>query len=94
MLGLRIALCRKARGMSQAALAKRLGVSPSAVGMYEQGRREPSCDILIALSHEFNVTIDYLLTGEPARSTANLPSGVLTQENVLEFLVTLIMSRG
>ena len=79
MLGLRIALCRKARGMTQAA------VSPSAVGMYEQGRREPSCDILIALSQEFDVTIDYLLTGEPDRRTLNPLTKSLTKDDILIF---------
>lgn len=38
-------------------------MSHSAIGMYEQGRREPSIDILIALSNEFGVTLDYLITG-------------------------------
>lgn len=63
MLGERIAQCRKACGLSQSGLAMRLNISPSTVGMYEQGRREPPCDILVALSRELNVTLDYLLTG-------------------------------
>ena len=63
MLGTRIASLRKKRGMSQAVLAAHLHVSPSAVGMYEQGRRMPNNTILIALSEEFHVTADYLLTG-------------------------------
>ena len=66
MLGSRITLCRKACGWSQAGLAKRLNVSPSAVRMYEQGRREPPCDILIALAETFDVSVDYLLTGKNA----------------------------
>lgn len=51
--------------MSQAELAKKLGVSPSAVGMYEQGRREPSAETLVAISRVFRVSTDYLLTGKP-----------------------------
>ena len=94
MLGLRIALCRKARGMTQATLADRLGVSPSAVGMYEQGRREPSCDILILLSREFDVTIDYLLTGDLDRRTLNPLTKSLTKDDILVFLVDQIMSRA
>ena len=65
MLGTRIASLRQSYGLSQAALAKRLHISPSAIGMYEQGRREPSVDILIALSQEFGVSLDYLLSGQP-----------------------------
>lgn len=63
MLGLRIAALRKSRGWSQAELAERLKISPSAVGMYEQGRREPSLELLVALSRVFDVTADFLLTG-------------------------------
>ena len=64
MIGQRIAALRKNAHLSQAELARILGVSPSAVGMYEQGRREPSAAGLVALAHVFGVTTDYLLTGE------------------------------
>lgn len=65
MLGDRIAVLRKNYGLSQGELAKRLHISPSAIGMYEQGRREPSLDMLVALSREFGVTLDYLVSGKP-----------------------------
>lgn len=67
MLGTRIASLRQSCGLSQAELAQRLHISASAVGMYEQGRREPSVDILIALSRIFGVSLDYLLSGKPER---------------------------
>ena len=66
MKGARIAALRRQAGMSQAQLAARLGVSPSAVGMYEQGRREPSGDVLVELGKIFGVSVDYLLTGNPS----------------------------
>lgn len=74
MLGERIASLRQSYGMSQAELAKRLHISTSAVGMYEQGRREPSVDTLIALSTEFGVSLDYLVAGkmETVRDVAAL----------------------
>lgn len=65
MLGGRIAALRRDRGLSQAELAQRLGISASAVGMYEQGRREPSVEMLVAMATEFRVSTDYLLTGRP-----------------------------
>lgn len=64
MLGARIAALRRAAGWSQAELARRLGISPSAVGMYEQERREPSLEILLSMARLFQVTTDYLLTGQ------------------------------
>ena len=64
MLGLQIAFLRKKAGLSQRQLAERLHLTSSAVGMYEQGRRQPSLDILVALSLEFGVTLDYLIIGD------------------------------
>lgn len=68
MLGARIAALRKNAGMSQSELAKKLQVSASAVGMYEQGRREPGADTLVALAEVFGVSTDYLLTGRAVAS--------------------------
>ncbi len=65
MLGARIAALRRQAGLSQAELARRLQISPSALGMYEQGRREPAAQTLVALARELEVTTDYLLTGRP-----------------------------
>lgn len=59
----RIAALRKANGLTQLQLANLLHISPSAEGMYEQGRRTPSLDILIAMSLIFHVSLDYLIKG-------------------------------
>ena len=59
MLRKQIEFLRRKKGWSQAELANRLHISPSTIGMYEQGRREPPIDILVAMSNEFDVSIDY-----------------------------------
>ena len=64
MLAVRIALLRARKGWSQAELGRQLGVSASAIGMYEQGRREPSLGLVVRIARLFGVTTDYLLTGE------------------------------
>ena len=71
MIGPRIAALRRERGLSQAELASRIRVSPSALGMYEQGRREPSAEVLVALAQTLEVTTDFLLTGR-VESTAEV----------------------
>lgn len=63
MLSCRITQLRKSVQMSQLQLAKELHLSTSAVGMYEQGRRTPSIEILVQLAKLFNVSLDYLITG-------------------------------
>ncbi len=63
MLGSRIAALRSKFGWSQAELARRLKISPSTVGMYEQGRREPSIEMLVVLSDVLGVSIEFLVSG-------------------------------
>lgn len=52
---------RKRSGMSQKELAEKIGISRSAVGMYEAGEREPDFETLEALADTFNVNMDTLL---------------------------------
>lgn len=65
MLGTRIAALRVGAGMNQWELAQKMEVSPSTIGMYEQGRRAPSGQRLVLLGQLFGVSTDYLLTGRP-----------------------------
>ena len=43
---LKLKKLRENRGMTQAELGKALDISPSAIGMYEQGRRIPDISTL------------------------------------------------
>ena len=61
MFGKKLKMLRKKAGLTQANLAKKLGISPSSVGMYEQGRREPDSAMLIRIADLFNVSVDYLI---------------------------------
>ena len=51
---------RNKAGMNQEGLAKRLGLSKSAISMYESGSREPSLEILEAIADIFNVDMNTL----------------------------------
>lgn len=91
MLNVRLAFLRIGKGWSQAELARRIGVSPSTVGMYEQGRREPSLSLVVQLAREFGVSTDYLLTGEtqngdPIDALAAPPITVRV-ENLIRYLL-------
>jgi len=55
---------RKAKGLSQAVLAERLGMSKSTIGMYETGDIKPSVDVIEALAEFFNVNKGYLMGEE------------------------------
>ena len=51
---------RLSRKITQAELAKALGVSPSTVGMYEAGERQPNFEMEEKIADYFNVTLDTL----------------------------------
>lgn len=54
-------LIRKKNNMTQADLAKRLGISSSAVAMYERGEREPNIKTMKSIGSFFNVDMNFLL---------------------------------
>lgn len=85
MLGARIALLRKNQKMSQQKLAQMLQVSPSAVGMYEQGRRAPDYATLRRMAELFGVSTDYLLGGvEDAQSAPTVQAMIAQIETCLD----------
>ena len=68
MTGERIKELRRKKGWKQSELAKRLNISASAVGMYENNRRIPTKETLLKLCDLFDVTADYLLYGNDAKN--------------------------
>ena len=52
---------RAKKGMTQAQLAKAIGVSPGNVGDWETGKSKPGYTALATLSRIFEVSADYLL---------------------------------
>lgn len=66
MIGERIKELRVSEGMTQHDLAEKLQISTSAVGMYEQNRRKLPNDIIIKLCEIFNISSDWLLSGNEA----------------------------
>ena len=53
---------RKRLGLSQEALAARVGVSQKSISKYERGTRRPTYETLTAMAAVFNVSLDYLLS--------------------------------
>ena len=55
---------RKSKKLNQLKVAIDLNISREALSHYENGKREPSLDMLNKLSKYYNVSIDYLINGE------------------------------
>lgn len=63
-IGNRIKLERTKRGESQTQLARHLGIERSALSLIELGKNFPSVETLMGLSETFNVSTDWILTGD------------------------------
>ena len=55
---------RKKKNLNQLKVAYDLSISREALSYYENGKRSPDLEMLVALSKYFNVSIDYLITGK------------------------------
>ena len=55
---------RKKKNLNQQKVALDLNISREALSHYENGKREPSLKLLLDMSKYFNVSINYLITGE------------------------------
>jgi transcriptional regulator with XRE-family HTH domain len=62
--GDRVAAAREALGLSQAQLARRLGVKAQTVASWESDRSEPRANKLQMLAALLNVSMVWLMTGE------------------------------
>ncbi len=58
----RIRYLREKKGMTQTDLAKRLGISRSAVNSWEMSLSAPSIANIVEMTQIFHVTADYLLS--------------------------------
>lgn len=81
---IRLKQLRENKGLTQAELAKLVDISASSIGMYEQGRREPSQEVLLQFADFFNVSVDYILGRD--KSNANTPHSPKDQRDLSEFL--------
>lgn len=63
MLGDRLTQLRKRKNLRQEDVAKKLGIARTTYAMYEQGNRQPDYDTLKIIGELYDVSLDYLITG-------------------------------
>lgn len=71
-LGRRIRALRAREGLSQAAMAARLGISPSYLNLVEHDRRPLSANLLLALAQRFDVDLRSFAGGQDSQLSADL----------------------
>lgn len=52
---------RRAHGLKQEQLARRIGVSKTMVSAYETASKAPSVEVFVRLAQVFGVSVDYLV---------------------------------
>ena len=76
MIGDRLKILRKAKGLSQKELAQEVGTSQGYICALEQNKKIPGGEILISLKNFLGVDLNWLLTGEDVQvNTPQEPVG-------------------
>lgn len=76
----RLKKLRKEKGLYQKDVAEDIGLTASAIGFYEQGKRKPDNDTLQKLADYYDVSTDYLLGRTNERSSADKIKKALTDD--------------
>lgn len=64
MIGIRIAEKRKAKKLTQSALANAVGVTTAFISQIESGSRKPSYGLILKISHQLDVPLEVVLSGD------------------------------
>lgn len=89
ILGDRIKKERENLGLTREELSKKVGVSYSAIAMYEQGNREPNNEITIKMCELFNCTMDYIMGKSNFRTNEEDFNNFVKNQNKVLILKTI-----
>lgn len=79
---------RKEKGMTQAELAEKLGVTNKAVSKWETGEAMPETSLLLPIAEIFGVTVDELLNGRRSQTEEVHENGTGAEDSIKEHLFT------
>jgi transcriptional regulator with XRE-family HTH domain len=91
-LSKKLTLLRQQNKLSQSEVARRIGISSSAVSAYEADQISPSLETLVKLANLFHVSTDYLLGVDYPRDKAVLDTSGLNKQQltVLQDLINIM----
>ena len=78
MFGTNLRDVRAKLGLSQAEIAKTIGMQQAQYSTYERGDNKPSVDVLEKLVDRHNININYLLTGKGSMFIADNDKPLIT----------------
>jgi transcriptional regulator with XRE-family HTH domain len=94
----RIRSLRKEKGLNQAELGEKTGITRRSISTIENGETDPSAKQITALSNFFNVSTEYLLNGKEEKNTMSETEQEIIQlvrkdSDIKETLVNLLESK-
>ena len=91
-LSKKLTLLRQQQNLSQSEVARRIGVSSSAISAYEADIMSPSLETFAKLAELYHVSADYLLGIDYPRDKAVLDTSNLSKEQltVLQNLIDIM----
>lgn len=92
LLGMKVRLFRRKRGMTQEQLAERADLSASFIGHVERGTRISSLETLMKLCHVLQVTPNDLLQEEKLLSELTLPEQISLYPRELLQAIALLLA--
>ena len=79
---------RKQDGLTQEEAARQMGITRSALGMYETGKREPDFETLELIADFYNVDMNTLVGGSAEPAPPLTPAEVINGDPELTALLT------
>ena len=91
LVGIRITLKRKEKGLSQEQLAEIIGFSKNHLSNIERGKYTPTTSFIFEICNALGETPDFYLIGNPTETTDQITSLIRTlPESEQEIIVKLI----
>ena len=78
-IGTRVKFTRKLKDISQAELARKIGLTKGAISQLEKGLIKSTAINIGKIARALHVSTDYLIFGEEAKENSNLYKQVLTK---------------
>ena len=98
--GARVLKTLSKQGKTMSDLANHLGTAPSTINGWKQKNRNPSSEIIIPICEFLNVSVMYILTGEPQyedipfEKTANVHKTKVSSSNVISDKINKLSERS
>lgn len=87
VLGNNLKKLRKNNGYKQSYVAQELGISEATISKYENGKQDPSYDILIKLANFYNESLDFIFSRDKFVAMVNSDDNIIRVSEDLHIFI-------